>query len=151
MGKYIALVGDEYRTAVNSLWAVLKEERFEPEELYIVLEEEKEESGLLKNDLEKVLENYDMGCSVESNLLSDIQDVRQMIDGSEDFENGEVALDISAASKLTTAEVLMDKGCDLFDHIFYLKINDEDKFLPLPTIESTNVRLKDLRSKDQVI
>jgi len=147
MGKYIALVGKEFPNAVNSLWAVLRQERFEPEELYIVFEEESGKTESLKDDLEQVLKNYDLDCSVESYILDEMKDVRQMIDGHTDDEKNTVALDISAASKLRTAEVLIDKGCDLFDHIFYLEISGSERSFPLPTIEKNKLNLKDLRNE----
>lgn len=148
MGKYIALVGRDYHTAVNSLWAVLREGIFEPVELYILLDEQNESSDLIRNDFKELLENYDIDCSVEINTFSDIDDVRQMIDGSDENNNVQTALDISAASKLTTAKTLMEKGCGFFDHIFYLEIEAEDRTLPLPTIEKKKVTLNDLRDED---
>ncbi len=148
MGKYIALVGEDHRSAVNSLWAVLREGIFEPEELYIILDAQNGSSEQIKNDVKELLKNHDLNCSIEMNTFSEINDVRRMIDGSSENNSAPIALDISAASKLTTAEVLMGKGCDLFDHIFYLEVQSEDRDLPLPTIEQNKIRLNDLRAEE---
>jgi len=148
MGKYIALVGEDYRSAINSLWAVLKQDRFEPNELYMILDERNDSSDLLKDDFKEILKNYEIDCSVEMNTLSEIEDLRRMIDGSDGNYIASIALDISAASKLTAAKVLIDNGCDLFDHIFYLKVESEQKSLPLPIIEKDKVKLKDLLTEE---
>jgi len=148
MEKYVVLIGEEHRTALNSLWAVLIQKRFEPDELFLVLDGEKELLGELEEDFELLLENYDADCSVKSSLFSDVQKVKDFIADSEDDENGLIALDISAASKYTTAKVLMDEGSKIFDHIFYLKVDEaEEKTNLLPTIERNQLRLLDLKSE----
>ncbi len=148
MGKYVALIGEEYRMAINSLWAVLKHERFEPEELFLVFDCEKESSDRLKDDLKIILKNYDIDSSIELNNFSDIKDVRQLIMDQSSDQNDKIALDISAASKYTTAKLLMDKGSEFFDHIFYLKVDSEEKKIkPLSVIEKDRVKLLDLKSE----
>lgn len=148
MDKYITLIGEEHRTALNSLWAVLRQERFEPDELLIFLEGEEEFSDEFEEDFQALLKNYDIDCSIESSPFSEIQHVRHLVEGSEDGKDNLVALDISAAPKIITAEVLLDKGREIFDHVFYLKLeNHEDNMNPLPTIERNKVGLKDLTSR----
>ncbi len=145
MDKYITLIGTEHRTAINSLWAVLKKGRFKPDELFLILDEEVEFLDELEKDFKRLLESYKVDSSVESTLFSDVHDLRVLI---EDSSNGLMALDISAASKYTTAKVLMDKGENFFDYIFFLEIDDErERKKLLPTIERNRVRLLDLRSK----
>ncbi len=143
MDKYVVLIGEEHLTALNSLWAVLNQSIFEPDELFLVLDDEKEFSDELEEDFRLILENYEVDSSVELSLFSDVKTVKHLI---ENPENGFIALDISAASKHTTAKVLMDEGSKIFDHIFYLKVdNEEGKTNLLPTIERSRVRLLDLK------
>jgi len=147
MDKYTALIGEEHRTALNSLWAVLNQNRFEPDELLLVLDEEKEFSDELEEDFKLLLENYELDCSVESCLFSDVETVRHLIENPED---GFVALDITSASKHTTAKLLMDEISRIFDHIFYLEVDDEEeKTNLLPTIECSRVRLLDLKAEQR--
>jgi len=142
MTKYITLIGAEHRTAINSLWAVLKQGRFKLDELFLVLEEEKELLDELKKDFQQLLENYSVNSSVES--ISDIQNIHRLMKNS---DNNSVALDISAASKYSTAKVFMDEEADVFDHVFYLVVDDEKKKTkPLPMIEGNQVKLLDLKS-----
>lgn len=148
MDKYISLIGDEHRTALNSIWAVLRQERFEPEEVFLVLDEEKEFLDELKGDIQRLLKNYDLDCSIESTIFSEVQDVRRLIEQPEDSQDSLAALDISSASKLTTAKVLIDEGCEMFDSVFYLAVdNDGEQMRPLPTIEPDKVRLQDLKAE----
>ncbi|MFP4141733.1 MAG: hypothetical protein ACLFT7_00120 [Thermoplasmata archaeon] len=147
MDMYITLVGDEYPKAINSLWAVLKQEKFVPDELFLVIEEEKDLIEKLEKDLKQLLENYDINTSVEFIVFSEIGDIRQIIEGPQEDEKGKIALDISSASKLIMAKVLIDKDYHIFDHVFYLEVDDKDRRNPLPTIEQNKVRLRDLKNE----
>ncbi|MFP4001360.1 MAG: hypothetical protein ACLFU5_05615, partial [Thermoplasmata archaeon] len=128
-------------------WAVLKQEKFVPDELFLVIEEEKDLIEKLEKDLKQLLENYDINTSVEFIVFSEIGDIRQIIEGPQEDEKGKIALDISSASKLIMAKVLIDKDYHIFDHVFYLEVDDKDRRNPLPTIEQNKVRLRDLKNE----
>ncbi|MEF8835138.1 MAG: hypothetical protein V5A76_03190 [Candidatus Thermoplasmatota archaeon] len=147
MNNYIHLIDGEPRTALNSLWAVLKYERYEPDELLLISIEGKKGLEGLVEDFEGLLENYEIDCSVESRSIEEIDQLGEMVSRFLAGEDGQAVLDISAASKYMTAKVLMDSRSDLFDHVFYLQVEGMDeKEKPLPTIEKSKVGLEDLKA-----
>ncbi len=148
MDRYVALVGDCNRTALNGLWTALKNKKFEPDELLIILDEHSESIDDLEKDLHEILKSYGLDCPVKSKIFSEVEDVRHLIGENSGEENGLKALDISSASKYITAKVLMSSKSDMFDHIFCLEVKG-DEGRPLPTIENNKVKLHDLKSEEE--
>lgn len=147
MNNYILLIDGEPRTALNSLWAVLKYGRYEPDEILLISCESKKGLEGLLEDFERLLENYEIDCSIESRPGEDIHNLGDIVSDFVSRENGQAVLDISAASKYMTAKVLMDSRSDLFDHVFYLRVKEiDEKEKPLPTIEKSKVELEDLKA-----
>ncbi len=146
MNKYILLTDGEPRTALNSLWAVLKYERYEPDELLLISSGGKKGFEGLVEDFEELIKNYEIDCSVESRFVEKIDKVGEMVSEFVSEENGQSVLDISAASKYMTAKVLIDSRSDFFNHVFHLRVEGKDeKEKPLPTIEKSKVELEDLK------
>mgnify|MGYP006290133085 CR=1 FL=1 len=148
MRKYITLVGRNYWTTLNSLWAVIKEDKFTPDEVYILTEKSfKERAETLKEDVENLLKNYDIDAEVfiEINEDADLyhagEEVQKIIgDGNEN----EVALDITGGRKTMVAGSLVNPRSKSLKHVFYLYSDeavDTDK--PYPAIDSDRMLIKD--------
>ncbi len=148
MRAYVSLVGEDHWIAVNGLWAVLKEESYLPDEVYVLVRDSAE-SALddLVGDFEDLLENHEVDCTVESDTFTDSEELCQTIEDIS-AEKEEVSLDLSAASEYMTAASMANFGPGKFDHVFYLSIDESvDKKMPLPMIDMNKTRLEDLEVK----
>ncbi|MFW6064245.1 MAG: hypothetical protein ACOC8Y_01575 [Candidatus Natronoplasma sp.] len=146
MNNYVTLVEGESRTALNSLWAILKYKRFEPDKILLISSDGETTVDELVKDFKKLLKNYEIDCSVESKSIEEIHKAGEIVSDFVMTGSEKVALDISAASKYMTTKVIIDSRPDLFDHVFYLDVEGIDlKERPFPTIEKSKVELKDLK------
>ena len=147
MQKYITMVGRSYWATLNSLWAVLKEEKFSPEKVILLCEEDrKDRAKILKEDISKLLGGYELEPSVDIRLMDNAdfyhagEEVLEVVDGDEDS----VALDITGGRKALVAGALVNPGAHRLKHVFYLyldEIRDADR--PYPSIDYDRMMIKD--------
>ncbi|MGM0405290.1 MAG: hypothetical protein ACQEQM_04025 [Thermoplasmatota archaeon] len=150
MRKYITLVGKNYWESLNSLWAVIKENKFEPEEVWLVSEKENlRRAKVLKRDFKKLLSNYGFDGETNISLIEDHDGINLGETLQELIEDDDkIALDITGGRKYLVAGSLVNPHSYKFDHVFYVytgDIDDTDK--PLPTIRLHDVTVKDFKAK----
>lgn len=147
MQKYITMVGRSYWATLNSLWAVLKEEKFEPGKVILLCEENlKDRAEILKKDITNLLNGYDFETSVEIRQLENAdfyhagEEVLEVVDGEEDS----VALDITGGRKALVAGALVNPGARRLKHVFYLYLDEiKDADRPYPSIDYDRMMIKD--------
>ncbi len=149
MRKYITLVGKNYWETLNSLWAVIKEGRFEPEEVWLVSEKENlRRAKVLKRDFEKLLSNYGYDNQTNISLVED-HDGLNLGDTLRDLieKDDVVALDITGGRKYLVAGSLVNPHSKDFDHVFYVYTGDSrESDKPLPTIRFNEINIKDFKT-----
>jgi len=146
MKKYITLVGKDYWKTLNSIWAVVKEDRFLPDELFLISEKENlRRAKILKKDIDSVLSNYGLDTDIDISLIDDGDEIDVGTEIQNLIKDGdEVALDITGGRKYLVAGSLVNPYVDRFDHVFYLYVNGlEDHSRPYPTIPAHEVKIKD--------
>ncbi len=155
MRKYITLVGRDYWLTLNSLWAVLKEERFRPDQVYLLAEEGlKKRSNTLKKDIDHLLKAYGLNPRIEERITQDAdfyhagKEVQKVIDESD--ENDILALDITGGRKALVAGSLVNPSAKDFKHVFYLYIDFLDGAKkPYPAIHTEKMMLRDFVQEHQ--
>jgi len=151
MRKYISLVGRDYWPPLNSLWAVLKDGAFQPEELMLLTEQSyKKRAERLSEDMSTLLKNYGINIDIDIQIVSDGdfkgagEEVRKAMNGSDEDT---FTLDISGGRKPLVAGALVNQGQDNLEHVFYLYTSDPDKAKkPYPEIKGQHLKLMDFRS-----
>lgn len=149
MRVYVTMVGRSYWATLNSFWAVLKEDLFQPEKVFLIYENGLDErANTLKDDILTLLSSYGMDSSVETvqieraDFKSAGKKVEEIIE-----DNGETALDITAGRKALVAGSLVTPSVDNLEHVFYLYLDDlKNADRPYPSIESHRMEIKDFRS-----
>lgn len=147
MHKYITMVGRSYWATLNSIWAVIKNDMYEPENVILLSEENfKERAESLKDDIEILLEGYGFEPSVEIKRMENAdfyhagEEVLELVDGGEDS----VALDITGGRKSLVAGALVNPGAHKLKHVFYLYLDEiKDADRPYPSIDSDRMMIKD--------
>ncbi|MFW6040882.1 MAG: hypothetical protein ACOC85_03500 [Thermoplasmatota archaeon] len=148
MRKYITLVGRSYWSTLNSLWAVLKNREFIPDEVFLITDKSfKENAEILKKDIKILLTNYDIDAQVfiEMNEDVDLYHTGQRIqDIIEKEDENEVALDITGGRKTAVAGALVNPGSKYLKHVFYLYLDKiEGASRPYPSIELDRMKIRD--------
>ncbi|MFO7793105.1 MAG: hypothetical protein R6W73_09055 [Candidatus Saliniplasma sp.] len=152
MKKYVTLVGKNYWETLNSLWAVIKQDRFEPEQVYLISEKANlKRAKILKRDIGRLLSNYDLDSEVQISLAKnhdglDLETViKDIIDGED-----KIALDITGGRKYLVAGSLVNPYSKRFDHVFYFYSGDTgDTDKPYPTIPFDDITIKDFKISTQ--
>lgn len=150
MHRYISL-SDSYWKTLNSLWAVLKESEFRPEEVVLITEKKSiKKAEEIAEDMKVLMNSYDLPQEVRVEKMGDSdydrvsKTVAQLID--ENLKNDdENALDITGGKKMMVAATLFTQDPGKLDHIFFLDFEeDEDLEMPYPNIPVESIELKDL-------
>ncbi|MFW6375998.1 MAG: hypothetical protein ACOCZJ_02435 [Thermoplasmatota archaeon] len=148
---YITVLGRYVWAMVNSYYAVLREEDYYPDKVYIVAEERFEsEVDKGKEAFEILNERYDISPEVKTIIVEDVDFIsagKKISKTIEDLkEDGcKIAIDVTPGRKpLVTAALVpaIKKG---LEHIFYLEISDlEDVAKPYMEIPLGKQKLWDL-------
>ncbi len=129
---YITVLGRYLWAMVNSYHAVLREERYHPDKVYIVAEERFASEAEKGKEAFKILnERYDISPEVETIIVEDVDFIsagKKISKTIEDLkeEGCKIAVDVTPGRKpLVTASLVpaIKKG---LQHIFYLEISDLD-------------------------
>ena len=148
MRKYITLVGNNYWSTLNSFWAVIKNDRFHPDKIFLLTEKSFiERAKTLKIDIENLLEHYnqDGDVVIEVNEDADLyhagEEIQKIIN---DGEENEAALDITGGRKTMVAGSLVNPGAKQLKHVFYLYLDDiKEVSKPYPAIDPDKMMIKD--------
>ncbi|MGM0510770.1 MAG: hypothetical protein ACQESD_06550 [Thermoplasmatota archaeon] len=151
MRKYISLVGRDYWPPLNSLWSVLKEGAFQPEELMLLTEERYEKRAQrLSEDMGTLLKNYGITLDIDIKTVKDGdfkgagEEVKRAMNG---YDEDTFTLDISGGRKPLVAGALINQGQDNLEHVFYLYTADPEKARkPYPEIKGQHLKLMDFKS-----
>ncbi len=151
MRKYISLIGRDYWPPLNSLWAVLKEDAFQPEKIMLLTEESyAERAERLSEDMNTLLKNYGITLDIEIRTVKNGdfkgagEEVKEAMNGS---DKDTFTLDISGGRKPLVAGALVNQGQDNLEHVFYLYTADPEKARkPYPEIKGQYLKLMDFRS-----
>ena len=125
---FITVLGRYVWAMVNSYYAVLREEEYFPDAVYIVSEERyrfKAQKG--KRAFEILNQGYDVDCEVEVIVVEDVDFVsagKRITEIINNLDSSEIALDITPGRKpLVTAALVPAIKQDL-EHIYYLEVTD---------------------------
>lgn len=145
MTSYIVLAGDEVWDTINGVWAAVKKEHLEPKRVYILGEQKKYVNGV-REDLKRILVNYDISAEMETLLIEEDENSLNKLKSALEDDPEKTVLDITGGTKFLSAEILIRSGADLFDNIYCLIYRDDEHMdKPYPMIENSRLDLKDLR------
>jgi len=151
MKHYFLPIEEEPNQALNSLWAVIYQKRFEPDMIHVVFKENSKDTlDQIVDNIKIIVENYDLNCEVESLVLGEGDDLKRFIVKHDD-RNSLLSLDISGASKYTTGKILSSLEHDVFDHIFLTEIEEEESERWFPVIEHDKVNVLDLKKDEEEV
>ncbi len=149
---YITMLGRSIWAVLNTYYAVLKEERYAPDEIIIYVEgksdtDQQENIDKTIKGLEAISRHFeispDIGCKVISDFECDVDTddefvkaalcISKFINENREKDNS-IALDITPGKKTLVAGSLLPITLKDIDHLFYLSINKirPDPFMMIP-------------------
>jgi len=127
---YITVLGRYLWAMVNSYYAVLREEDYYPDKVYIVAEKRSEsEVDRGKEAFEILSEQYDISPDVETIIVENVdfisagEQISQAIKELKE-EESKIALDITPGRKPLITAALVPAIKQGLEHIYYLEISD---------------------------
>ncbi len=149
MKHYFLPIEEKPNQALNSLWATLYQKRFEPDMIHLVHKENAQDTvDTTMDNIKIIVENYDLNCEVESLVLGEETELKNIIENHND-NNSILSLDISGASKYTTGRILSSLKGGIFDHIFLTQIEEEESDKWFPVIDHEKVNVIDLKNDEE--
>lgn len=150
MNHYFLPVEKEQKCALNSIWAIIYEEKIKPEMLHLMFTENDDIFEDFIKNIKTIIEHYDLNCEVDAIIIEQNSELDRLIEKHKD-KDSKFVLDISGASKHLASKILCSVDKDIFDHIFLtdVKANDEDKWFP--TIENEKVNVMDLKKSEKEV
>jgi len=130
---YITVLGRYLWAMVNSYYAVLREEDYCPEQVYIVAEERFESEAEKGKEAFRILnEEYGISPNVETIIVKDVDFIsagekisKTIKDLKED--DSKIALDVTPGRKPLVTAALVPAIKHGLEHIYYLEISDLDE------------------------
>ncbi len=137
MRIYISMAGSNPRLALNGLWAVLNEGKFEPQ-IVVILSQNDKITNELEKSMQRLLRAYE--------LDTDIMTVDTYVNALQVTESDdEVALDITGGDNASVARLLIQGDSSNRKHLFYLHTDEKvDIETSYPLMDHRKIKLQDL-------
>lgn len=130
---FVSLAGRYPWATINSYYAVLFHEKFVPDHVYLVCEQDYESSvPLIHHCLDQINSSFGIDCSIEDVLVPTAefsvsihrfqQLVKQFVESKDS-----VALDITGGRRTLIAASLLTMKRTVATHVFYLAVTEEGK------------------------
>jgi hypothetical protein len=159
---YIALLGRSSWALINSYYAVLKNDCYTPDIVYVFVEErDKEKLDTVISAIKILNEEFDVEAEVKTHVLGDaifLSIGKEVFKIMNDLvKNGfSIALDITSGKKTLVAASLLSANnfispkCNVINHIFYLSVDDPLEAKPFMMIPSSVQVLRDFKDDNRV-